>query len=362
MNPQRHNGSLNASERKRVRDRKAQQTLGDKRERRIRALEEKVALCEIHHGDTGAQLVNQHIQSDMENLQSENEKLRTYLESLRNILHSLDDVWPTPSRRYRHRSGTGAMERSNTSGPLMPAHSEDSNTQASQLETPIPKSAHNTSAPGALPSATPVWSLVPMNETTTPLLCSWLFRPDLIATCTPQPPPLALLYGTQRNWLADEIHRSIRHRAIRDSECLAMGWLVYNYCKWRVSPSPATFARLASFQQPTLAQLQHGHPIAIDLLPWSQLRTNLVENWYKYDCTELIGYLSCCMKVRWPWGQGILERDERDNLQVHQEFLDVFTKESGWGLTSEFIERYPELLQGMNVDAVRFQITVGQPY
>lgn len=59
------------------------------------------------------------------------------------------------------------------------------------------------------------------------------------------------------------------------------------------------------------------------------------------------------MKVRWPWGQRIIERGGQDRLQVHQEFLDVFTKESGWGLTSEFIERFPELLQGMSVDRCR---------
>lgn len=47
-------------------------------------------------------------------------------------------------------------------------------------------------------------------------------------------------------------------------------------------------------------------------------------------------------------------RHERDDLQICQEFLDVFTKETGWGLTSEFIAKYPELLEGMYVEADRF--------
>ena len=140
-----------------------------------------------------------------------------------------------------------------------------------------------------------------------------------------------------------------------------MGWLAYNYSKWRVSPSPATFACLPSFLHPTMAQIQHSHPVGLDLLPWPQLRSNLAENWHKYDYMELTGYLSCCMKVWWPWGQGILERDELDELQICQGFLDVFTKESGWGLTSEFIAKYPELLEGMDIEAVRFQIRVEQP-
>ncbi|OJZ88759.1 hypothetical protein ASPFODRAFT_44482 [Aspergillus luchuensis CBS 106.47] len=109
-----------------------------------------------------------------------------------------------------------------------------------------------------------------------------------------------------------------------------------------------------------MAQLQHGHPVGLDFITWPQLRSNLAQNWYKYDYMGFTGYLSCCMKVRWPWGQGILVRDERDDLQICEGILDVFTKESGWGLTSEFIAKYPELLEGMNVEALRFQIMVGQ--
>ena len=74
-----------------------------------------------------------------------------------------------------------------------------------------------------------------------------------------------------------------------------------------------------------------GHPVSLDLLPWLQLRSNLVQNWHKYDHMESTSYLSCCLKVRYPWGKAILERDERDDLQISQDFLDAFTEESGWG-------------------------------
>lgn len=67
------------------------------------------------------------------------------------------------------------------------------------------------------------------------------------------------------------------------------------------------------------------------------------------------------MKVRWPWGQGFSARHEHDGLQICQEFSDVFTKETGWDLKSKFIAKYPKLLEGMNVEALRFQVTVGQP-
>ena len=73
---------------------------------------------------------------------------------------------------------------------------------------------------------------------------------------------------------------------------------------------------------------------------------------------EFAGYLSCCTKLRWPWGEDMLERDGDDNLQMRQEFSDVFTSESGWGITAEFMEKYPELLEGMDVESLRFQIAL----
>ncbi|KAJ5242224.1 uncharacterized protein N7469_000551 [Penicillium citrinum] len=238
----RYNASPNSTGRKRLRDRKAQQTLRDKRERRIRGLEEKIALCERHHGNTGVHYVK--------NLRSQNEKLRMGLESLRNILHSLDDdAWSTPKERCRQHRGTGATGIYSAASPLFSADTEGLTCYACMVPDSDERNHHY------------------------PLL-SWLSRPDLINTCPYQPPPLALPYGTRRNWLAVEIHRSIRLRAIRDSECLAIGWLAYNYSKWRVSPSAGFFARLTTttFQQPTLPQLQHGHPVGIDLLTWPQLR------------------------------------------------------------------------------------------
>ena len=81
-------------------------------------------------------------------------------------------------------------------------------------------------------------------------------------------------------------------------------------------------------------QLQRVHPLTLDMLIWPQMRTNLVRLWEKYDFAELMGFFSCCVKVRWPWGVDVLERDEDDNLRMKSEFLEVVFQESGLGLTT----------------------------
>ena len=63
------------------------------------------------------------------------------------------------------------------------------------------------------------------------------------------------------------------------------------------------------------------------------------------------------MKVRWPWNKDMLERDADDNLQLREDFRQIYSKEDGWGLTAEFIDRYPMLLEGMDAEALRFEIT-----
>lgn len=345
----------------------------EKRKSQIRILEERLSFCEKYHGGDWVQESNAR-SGEIENLRRENRMLQDRLDSLRKMF----DSWGGESSYEPKRSHEPPSGFPSARGPTaeditghlsglqevatIPAPALHASTDTSERPETLGLSVPNGSIPG-LPSAIPAWLLVPMNDNghlppRVPPLCPWISRPDMIVSSPSQISPLALLYGTRRNWLADQIHRSIRRRAMRDSECLAVGWLAYNFSKWRASPSPETYARLAAFQHPTLAQLQRGHPIGFDLLPWPQLRSSLALNWHKYDYAELVGYLSCCMKVRWPWGEEVLEPDEEDNMQIRPEFLDVFTSESGWGLTDEFISKYPELLQGMNIETLRFDITL----
>ena len=385
------NAATNAfasSEKKRIRDRKAQKTLREKRDAHVKSLEERVAFCERHHGHERAQAHGtgwtpspspspsssqlhtptdvQQLLATVENLKRENERLWMRQERLRSMITG----WGfEDAQAGHHNAGLGL----NGNG-----HSDSNDAcnvaSASASTSPLASTSHGYDAPDTRTAASlqdaatpesihpilPSWSLTPINEYGHnlfyfPATCPWLSYPDLIASCPPYPSPLDLLHGTRRNYLAGQIHQLIRRRAFRDSECLALGWLVYLFSKWRASPSPETFARLAPFQRPVAIQLQKGHPAALDLMPWPQLRANLVKNWTKFDFVEFAGYVSCCIKVRWPWGEDVLERDEEDGFRVRREFMEMFMEEGGWGLTTEFIQRYPEFVKGMDVENVRFR-------
>src|SRR6201986_4198935 len=124
------------------------------------------------------------------------------------------------------------------------------------------------------------------------------------------PSPLELLHGSKHNQLAKAIHLLLRMRACREPERLAYGWLLYVYTKWSFEPTEARWARLPKFLHPLPEQIQYSHPSCLDSFIWPRLRVNFIKNQHRYDLERFGGFISCCMKVRWPWGANVLEADD----------------------------------------------------
>lgn len=324
---------LSSSEKKRLRDRRAQRTLRERRDRQLKLLQEEVAECRRLHDSDSIRRLTMLVQR----LEEENEILRQRREQMQSLLDS-----------WRSLGNESSAHRLNNN------HTSTTQTTSCPQERPIslldnldPALAAASSLLLMLPPPVPAWMLTPLdddNMSTSP----WLSRPHLIAECPDLPAPLDLLHGTRRNFLANSIHQFLRVRHCRDPEVLAMGWLIYVYAKWYVSPSARAYSKIPLCMRPVMGQLQKPHPSCLDQIIWPRLRLNMIHFCPKDKMVDVIDLLSCCLKVRWKWGESILERDDNDDLQIRPSFLDTFMAAEGWGLTSEFIETHPDLVDGID--------------
>ncbi|KAK9850817.1 uncharacterized protein MYU51_011377 [Penicillium brevicompactum] len=359
-------------EKKRQRDRRSQQNLRDKKSKHTAHLEEQVAHCKQHHGDHAVQRLLEVITG----LREENGSLR----NRQNILKSLVTSWDLetdpvmPGRASLDKSSLHTDSNSREAplsfhaafhGPISSNGNSNNNrgstctpaTGASAMETQSSSDASST-------KSTPLWCQIPphTDDFSGPpnlISCPWFCYPEKVTPCPDTPgSPLDILYGTKTNALADMIHTALQRRPIRDPERLAMGWLAYHLSRWFLNPTPATYERLPVFIRPVQGQIEAPHPLVLDFLPWPRLRVNVIRQWHLYcdNRDDLFGMFACCMKIRWPWGEDILERDDNNELQIKKKFYDTFTKPEGWGLTPEFTARYPNLVEGMDIREVLFEL------
>lgn len=454
---------LTAHEKKRLRDRRAQRALREKRERQLRMLEERIAYCEKNHqqdtqqdqepghqnGPQQEQQQQQHhdqqrLLDTIRALQKENRILQSRQKGLTELVNSWQDTsLPAADNPQTPSSNTSCLDplaadillrgilkeplidrnmaansaeiqrplppqstleyldspesiqfhypdpveaRIATAVPSSPGlvlapfavpeaaaisleqpitpHSSTASSVSLDLTSPSSLSASLPALPlplAALPAFVPAWTLIPpvdvYSANIDSAMCPWLKRPDLVVSCPNIPNALDLLHGTRRNFLANSIHWMLRGSNCREPEILAMGWLIYLYSKWLVSPSPGTYANMPPFMRPVLGQLQKAHPRCCDQICFPRLRLNFIHRVPREKLLEPVEFLSCCLRVRWKWGENILERDHENSLRVRQEFYNTFTSENGWGLTSMFIDKFPDIVAGMDISSVLYTPT-----
>jgi hypothetical protein len=383
--------TLTPAERKRLRDRRAQRTLRERRDRLLHTLEAQVANCEKQHNPLRIQALCdqvQRLQGEIKEFQAWKQQLgdtrpapapigTPELLPVEQHQHPVEDE---PSLQSASFENTPSIH--NPATPLTPASvAHQPITRIAQLVLDHPDRAASVNALDLLPALrdddtcntgltslsplpdqVPACILIPsdggLQSDLTLTTCPWFARPDLVAASPPTPSPLHLLYGSRSNYLANAIHESLHQHNLRDPETLAMGWLVYIYSKWRASPNPETFARLPVFMRPTLPQLQQFHLACVDQVVFPRMRLNLLKfcGCDIEKTVRIFQMLSCCLKVRWKWGQPIMEPDEQDNLKICESFYNTFMTPDGWGITPEFIDAYPETVEGMDVAQLLYSI------
>ncbi len=167
--------------------------------------------------------------------------------------------------------------------------------------------------------------------------------------------PIDLLYGSKHNHLAAWIHRSLRRWSLRESERLAIGWLIYTFTKWRAEPTVERYARLPDYYRPVAEQILTPHPSYMDIMLWQRLRANSIAKSGGHDMDNVIRMLASCLRVRWPSGEDLLELGDDGQVHMRQEFFDVITRVEGWGLTPEFIQAFPELVDGLDIFSIVYK-------
>ncbi|CAG7986456.1 unnamed protein product [Penicillium olsonii] len=353
-----------SAERKRLRDRRSQQTLRDKKLKYTTKLEEQVAYCEQHHTDHAVQRLLQVITG----LRKENESLQQRQRSLKSLVESWETN-PQIETGHAFHDGPSLRRGLDTNGPDFPPQTALNGPTASNgIFDPrnASKSPIQIQSSLELPSTmtTPLWCQIPphtddFSDPSKLISCPWLLYPEQVTPCPDTPSsPLDILYGTKTNLLADMIHTSLQRRPIRDPERLALGMLSYHMSRWFLNPCPATYDRLPLFLRPVQGQMELPHPLVLDFLPWPRMRLNIIRRWHVYseNRDDLFGMFACCVKIRWPWGEDILERDDRNELCIKQRFFDLFMRQEGWGLTPEFTTKYPDLMEGMDLREILFEL------
>ncbi|KAK7752968.1 hypothetical protein SLS62_005127 [Diatrype stigma] len=349
---------------KRARDRRAQQNVRDKRAAHVQALEQRIVMLESE-----LQVLQQRCHS----LCCENETLRDRQSQVCHLVTS----WPAcnnPTSNDVDLKNTAAASTLGTADALLALRRhcpmrEDGSAQSAKLLSPALsepadiralQTPPTTVAPMPLEGNSLLWNTSPIhvefNSKSKHWFSACVNSPELALISPDHPQPLELLYGSKTNLLANDIHASTRRWPCRDPERLAAGWLTYYLIKWSWQPCESRFSRLQDFQKPIDDQFCKPHPCFIDIVFWPELRANLIKDYHLYDSDEFVGLLCCCLKVRWPWNEPFLEPRDNGELAMRPDFYNIFTRLDGWGLTREFIDRFPLLFKGVDTSSIHYEI------
>ncbi|KAI0457257.1 hypothetical protein F5B21DRAFT_464835 [Xylaria acuta] len=358
---------------KRARDRRAQHNLRKKRDAHIHALEQRIADLEneLHS-----------LRQGCHGLRRENETLKNRQSLVWRLVTSWTDHVPSPQAPITASGNSLADPPSSTADPVYTLGSDGTTLEGDSSRgtrsrspialpvLPVGTTPAVSQGPGPVMRlqrktmeelTSPRWNITPAHLESDIILtdiCAVCMRRPEIAQSSPEVPrPVELLYGSKTNLLAHAISAATRQWRCRDPERLAAGWLAYHLMKWISQPSERRFSLLQEFQHPVSEQLCTPHPYFIDYVVWPRLRINLIKTRHIYDPRDVLGMFTCCMKVRWPWNETYLEPGDDGEFVLRAGFREAFMRLEGWGLTKEFLDRFPLLAQDLDITSILYNFT-----
>ncbi|KAI0116321.1 hypothetical protein GGR51DRAFT_501018 [Nemania sp. FL0031] len=347
-------GISDSLSKKRARDRRAQHNLRKKREARIHTLEKRIA-------DLESELES--LQQNCYGLRCENETLKGRQSLIRRLVTSWTDPVPNTQVLPVAVSGTSLVSTlvKTPDAAEVPTDGSETMSQSPATQTAIGQAiepAVRLQRTAMEDLVSPRWNITPFHLDSDLIwsdLCAVVVaKPDLVHNAPEDPRPLELLYGSKTNLLAHAICAATRKWRCRDPERLAAGWLTYHLMKWSSQPSERRFSLLPEFLRPVGEQLCNPHPYFVDYVVWPSLRINMIKTQHIYDPRDIMGMLSCCMKVRWPWNENVLEPGDDGEFGFKVSFRETFMKLEGWGMTKEFLDRFPLLAQDLDINSILY--------
>ena len=267
------NAALSKSlQKKRLRDRRAQNAVRERREAHLRALEERMELCAREHGQVQDQQTRDAdrlnvLCAALDAIRAENAALRRRQSA---VIHLLSGSDP---------------EHDTSTPPPPPPLTQCHTPETDALSTIV---ADTDTDPHHAANQSPAWTRLPqgtVDDSLSQSLVPWLLFPAVVAPSDDTPAALDILYGSNTNPLSNAIYigdSCALQGLLGDPERLALGkflisahgseshrmqlnrcspgYLTYIVAKWRLGPTQERFDRLPQFMRSTDLQTSQPTP------------------------------------------------------------------------------------------------------
>lgn len=363
------NRSMSSQDKKRARDRRAQQKRRDKVDARVKALEYEISLCRDNH----QQLRCNELEVTIQQLRKENQVLLQRQRQIFDLLASWSAPGPSQFTIPADHSSIPPIEQwaritaetdSHSTGSAdfdtnfsldhvrTPAQMDDSSyalqsqhLNSIKVTSPVhPRSTRDNLSRSGPTIHMPTWYDLPLSQANedSKYYLPWLSCPDVVRAMPDLPLPQDLLYGSSKNPVANSIYIALKQYYSSTAVRMACGWLIYVYTKWRMCPTKERYSTIPSYFRPTLTQLTLPHRPMLDNLVFPQIRDSLIRSCRDEDLDRVFSSFSFHLSLEFPSGSDYLRPDEQGLLEFSPDYYNAFCRLESWSLDEKFYIEFPQ--------------------